>query len=220
MSFHPRRKHPRLDTSVGGGMYPSKLLASAGGRPVSLLLHRLKHLFADHARPELPWSATLPSPAAAPIFARPLVLVVDDNPVNLMVASEMLSYCGIKPLLASDGAEAFAIACERRLDLILMDLTMPVLDGFDATALIRRFERENGHPRVPVVAYTATLVSNDKPRLRECGIDAVLEKPVDVHAFQACVMRWCSPPESSDAPVPFGALHQRVGHARSSITSA
>ena len=70
-------------------------------------------MFADHAPPEPPWFATLPSLDAAPVFAHPLVLVVDDNPVNLMVASEMLSYCGIKPLLASDGVEAVAIACTR-----------------------------------------------------------------------------------------------------------
>src|SRR5262245_23890594 len=120
----------------------SKLLASAGGRPVSLLLHRLKRMFSGQARPETPWSATLPSPDTAPIFAHPLVLVVDDNPVNLEVASQMLHCCGIKPLLANDGVEAVALACELRLDLILMDLTMPVLDGFEATAQIRRFEQE------------------------------------------------------------------------------
>src|SRR5882724_9065423 len=99
-------------------MEASKLLASTGGRPASLLLHRLKCMFAGQAHSEPPWSATLPTLDAAPGFARPLVLVVDDNPVNLMVASEMLSYCGIKPLLASDGAEAYAMACELQLDLI------------------------------------------------------------------------------------------------------
>jgi len=187
----------------------SKLLASTGGRPVSLLLHRVRRMFAGRIPPEPPWSATLPSPDAVPIFGRPLVLVVDDNPVNLAVASEMLSYCGVKPLLASDGVEAVAIACELRLDLILMDLCMPVLDGFDATAQIRRFEHDYARPRVPVVAYTATLTASDKPRLRQCGIDAVLEKPVDVHAFQACVMRWCSSEDSTAAP--FGRQRQAAG---------
>ena len=195
---------------LGGEMDRSKLLASAGGRPVSLLLHRVKRMFAGHVPPEPPWCATLPSPDSVPVFAHPLVLVVDDNPVNLMVASEMLSYCGIKPLLASDGVEAVAIASELSLDLILMDLSMPGLDGFDASAQIRRFEREHARPRVPVVAYTATLTNTDKPRLRQCGIDAVLEKPVDVHAFQACVMHWCSPADDSDAPAPLRRLHQQV----------
>ncbi len=168
-------------------------------------------MFAGHVSPDPQWSATLPSPDTVPIFAHPLVLVVDDNPVNLEVASEMLFHCGIKPLLANDGVEAVAIASELRLDLILMDLTMPVLDGFDAAAQIRRFEHDHALPRVPIVAYTATLAHSDKPRLRECGIDAVLEKPVDVHAFEACVMRWCSPAGSADAPARFGRHHQPVG---------
>jgi CheY-like chemotaxis protein len=174
-------------------------------RPVPLLRHRLERMLPSHASAEPRWSATLPSPDAAHVLARPLVLVADDNPVNLMLASEMLSYCGIKPLLAKDGLEALAIACKLRLDLILMDLTMPVLDGFEATAQIRQIERERGHPRVPIVAYTATLLERDKPRLRLCGIDAVLEKPVDVHAFQACVMRWCP---VDNAPVPYFGQQQ------------
>ena len=203
--------HGPVVVVVGGEMDRSKLLVSAGGRPVSLLLHRLKRMFAGQVPPEPRWSATLPSPELVPIFAHPLVLVVDDDPVNLEVASAMLFDCGIKPLLANNGVEAVTIACELRLDLILMDLTMPVLDGFDATAQIRRFEREQAWPRVPVVAYTATLTDSDKPRLRECGIDAVLEKPSDVHAFEACVMRWCSPVGSSDAPARFGRHHQPVG---------
>jgi len=168
-------------------------------------------MFSGNAPPEPPWSATLPSRDAVPIFAHPLVLVVDDNPVNLEVASAMLFDCGIKPLLANDGVEAVAIARELRLDLILMDLCMPVLDGFDATAQIRRFEQEHARSRVPVVAYTATLIDSDKPRLRQCGIDAVLEKPSDVHAFEACMLRWCSPVDRSVAPARLGRRHQTVG---------
>ena len=64
---------------------------------------------------------------------------VDDDPVNRTLASELLSCCGVKPLLAASGAEAVALARELRLDLILMDLRMPVPDGFAATAQIRRF---------------------------------------------------------------------------------
>ena len=74
-----------------------------------------------------------------------------------------------------------------------------------------RFEHEHALPRVPIVAYTATLANSDKPRQRECGIDAVLEKPVDVHAFEACVMRWCSSGDRSAAPARFGRQHQPAG---------
>ena len=122
---------------------------------------------------------------------RPLVLVVDDDPFNLMVASQRLSLMGIKPLVGADGAEAVALACALQLDLILMDLQMPVLDGFAATAQIRRFERECSRRRVPVVAHTSTLDGGDLSRLRDSGFDAVLEKPAGAHAMRECVMRWC-----------------------------
>lgn len=123
---------------------------------------------------------------------QPLVLVVDDNPVNLMVASELLASMGAGTMLAVDGAEALALACELRLDLVLMDLQMPVLDGFAATALIRQFERETARARVPVVAYTSNLQGGVLSRLRECGFSALLAKPADARMMHECVMRWCA----------------------------
>jgi CheY-like chemotaxis protein len=122
--------------------------------------------------------------------ARPRVLVVDDDLVNLVLASEVLSQAGVEALLAGDGAEAVALANELDFDLILMDLQMPVLDGFAATRQIRHFERTNARARVPVVAYTSS-VDTDPLRLQDCGIDAVLDKPCDPHALRACVSRWC-----------------------------
>lgn len=140
-------------------------------------------------------SGFLPGLVNRPEPGHPLVLVVDDSPVNRILASEMLSSMGIETLLAADGAEALALACELRLDLILMDLQMPVLDGFAATAQIRRFERENSRPRVPVVAYTSNLQSGVFSHLRECGFLAVLAKPADKRTMHECVMRWCLPPQ-------------------------
>jgi CheY-like chemotaxis protein len=163
-------------------------LAAPRGRLGSPALDRLKRLIAGHAEPG--WSVTLPA-HDNPFTDRPLILVVDDNPVNRTLASEFLSCWGMKPLLAPGGAEAVALACELRLDLILMDLRMPEPDGFAATAQIRRFEREHGRKRVPVVAYTSASVSADQPRLRDSGIDAVLRKPADAQTFRACVTRWC-----------------------------
>jgi CheY-like chemotaxis protein len=136
------------------------------------------------------WSETLPA-HDNPSTDRPLILVVDDDPANRALASALLSCWGTKPLLAAGGAEAVALACELRLDLILMDLQMPAPDGFAATAQIRRFERQHGRRRVPVVAYTSAAVTADQPRLRDNGIDAVLRKPADARAFRECVMHWC-----------------------------
>jgi CheY-like chemotaxis protein len=136
------------------------------------------------------WSVTLPA-HANPSTDRPLILVVDDNPANRALAKELLSCWDIEPLLAAGGAEAVALASELRLDLILMDLQMPAPDGFAATAQIRRFERQHGSRRVPVVAYTSAIESADELCLRDSGIDAVLHKPADAKAFRECVTRWC-----------------------------
>jgi len=143
-------------------------------------------------------SPHLPEPKRARIDSL-LVLVVDDDPFNLMVTEQRLSSMGIKPLVRSDGAEAVAVACELQLDLILMDLRMPVLDGFEATAQIRRFEREHPRRRVPVVAYTSTVDGCDLSRLRDCGFDAVLEKPTGAHAMRECITRWCLPASHTSA---------------------
>ncbi len=123
------------------------------------------------------------------------VLVVDDDPVNLHVTRAMLSRWGIQPMLAADGAQAVALAAEQPLDLILMDLQMPVLDGLGATRQIRLAEQALCRTRVPVVAYTSMA---PKPALLgDFGIDAVLTKPCDEPALRECLLRWCAPKEST-----------------------
>lgn len=117
------------------------------------------------------------------------VLVVDDNPSNLADACELFSHWGITPIVATDGAEAVALARERELDLILMDLQMPVLDGLAATKQIRAGERERCCARAPVLAYTSCALDSDVLRL--CGLDGVLEKPCSATALQECLRRWC-----------------------------
>ena len=158
-------------------------------RPGSQWLRTLQRLFLDEARSAPEWaSMTLASPPNAGTEGA-CVLVVDDNPVNLMLASEMLLTFGLRPMVAADGAEAVALANEVRLDLILMDLQMPVLDGIAATRQIRRLERELHRARVPVVAYTSTA-----PALRmlhDAGIDDLLDKPCDRAELQICMERWC-----------------------------
>jgi CheY-like chemotaxis protein len=119
------------------------------------------------------------------------VLVADDNPVNLMVVSEMLGCLGVRSLPAADGAEAVALAAKTRLDLILMDLQMPVLDGLGASRQIRRLEQATLRARVPVVAYTSLRAN--RRQLLEHGIDDVLEKPCELREMRECLLRWCAP---------------------------
>jgi len=162
----------------------------------------LQGLFANEAQAAPEWaSPTLPAQTEVPADGR-CVLIVDDNPLNLMLASEMLWSLGLRNLQAADGAEAVAMACEVRLDLILMDLQMPVLDGLAATRQIRRLEREHRRARVPVVAYTSSAPGMSL--LQSAGIDDLLDKPCDRVSLQGCVQRWC--PKFSPAEITARAI--------------
>jgi CheY-like chemotaxis protein len=147
-----------------------------------------------NARSHGVWQASEDQPSAAEspnahCYGPVRLLVVDDNPVNLMVVSTLMESRGLVPLLAADGAEAVALACELHFDLILMDLQMPILDGLGATSAIRRFEAEGGHPAVPVVAYSS---ASPGPRvLTAHGLNGSLSKPCGDQELEDCLVRWC-----------------------------
>ena len=126
-----------------------------------------------------------------PITVRPRVLVVDDHLENRLLLEALLYRWSIAPMHAADGAEAVALACGQHFDLILMDLQMPVLDGLNATAQIRGFERRNDQPRAPIVAYSSCTLGTDWPILRACGFDESLDKPCSSLALGECLRRWC-----------------------------
>ena len=171
------------------------------------LLRRLRHLFGTSAASVigLPVDHVPVAIEAVPVGLR--VLVADDNPCNLLVASEMLGYFGVQSLLAADGAEAVAIAAEARLDLILMDLQMPVLDGLGASRQIRQFERQNVRARVPLVAFTS--MSGNRLQIFDHGIDDVLEKPCEMRAMRECLLRWCPPEGRSMEPAAATSLRRQ-----------
>lgn len=181
---------------------------SASGRPGLQLLRALQRVFQDDVQAAPDWETpTQPADADTGPEGR-CVLVVDDNPVNLMLACELLSSFGVQPMMAADGAEAVDLACSVRLDIILMDLQMPVLDGLTATRQIRQFEREHRRDRVPVVAYTSSAPALHV--LQSWGIDDVLDKPCNRHALQGSLQRWC--PHLLPAAAPFRAPAGRLTH--------
>lgn len=128
------------------------------------------------------------------------VLVVDDDPVNLMLTSTLMQARGLVPLLASDGAEAVALACELPFDLILMDLQMPILDGLGATMAIRRFEADSSRPAVPVIAYSSMPLGD--VTLAAHGLNGSLTKPCEDQELEDCLVRWC--PRHCPAPAARG----------------
>jgi len=118
------------------------------------------------------------------------VLVVEDNPVNRIIATEMLQSLGIEVIEASDGAEALECLAERPADLVLMDCQMPVMDGYTATQHIREREAELDLPRVPIVALTANAFDEDSVHALAVGMDAHLAKPYTRDQLRDALAVW------------------------------
>jgi two-component system, sensor histidine kinase and response regulator len=116
------------------------------------------------------------------------VLVVEDNPVNQMVAQRFLERLGCEVQVAGDGAEAVETTARERFDLILMDMQMPVMDGTSATRAIRA--RERGGHRTPIVALTANVLAGQFQSCMDAGMDDVLGKPLDPQRLQDVLERF------------------------------
>jgi signal transduction histidine kinase/CheY-like chemotaxis protein len=118
--------------------------------------------------------------------SRPLrILVAEDNAVNQLVVRRLLEKRGHRVEIAHDGAEAVAAATDAAFDVILMDLEMPLMDGWEATTAIRAREASLGARRVPIVALTAHAMKGHDARCREAGMDAYITKPLDIGALDA-----------------------------------
>jgi PAS domain S-box-containing protein len=120
-----------------------------------------------------------PTPEAArpPAGARGRILLAEDGQANQLVAAAILRKAGYAVDLAHDGQEAVAAARTRAYDLILMDVRMPAMDGFAATAAIRALPAPAG--RTPIVAMTASVLAEDRERCLAAGMDGHLPKPMD-----------------------------------------
>jgi signal transduction histidine kinase/ligand-binding sensor domain-containing protein/DNA-binding response OmpR family regulator len=110
------------------------------------------------------------------------VLLVDDNAVNLKVASMFITKAGFSLVIAHDGAEAIECFKKEKFQLILMDVQMPVMDGFEATRHIRELEQGTGG-HVPIIALTAHSMKGDDVRCLAAGMDAHLGKPIRIAEF-------------------------------------
>jgi CheY-like chemotaxis protein len=114
---------------------------------------------------------------------------VEDNVINQKVALGLLAKLGYRADVARDGHEALACLQNNQYDLILMDCHMPGMDGFQATAAIRRNEENRGQ-RIPIIALTADDTPEDEARCRAVGMDAHLGKPINREALRAVLAAW------------------------------
>ena len=119
-----------------------------------------------------------------------VVLLVEDNIVNRMIGAEMLKSYGLDVLEAEDGAMALTALEHQRVDLVLMDIQMPVLDGYAAARQARAREKRLNLPRVPIVALTANAFEEDAAQAMAAGMDGHLSKPYSRAQIGELLRRW------------------------------
>jgi two-component system, sensor histidine kinase and response regulator len=150
------------------------------------VLAREAHDFHAQTHPIVTTNALHGDPASRRFSGR--VLLVEDNVVNQKVARRFLERLGCDVTLAENGIDAITAFEQGGLQLVLMDVQMPVMDGYTATREIR--DRERGERRIPIVALTANAMTGQLERCLEAGMDALLTKPLAVEALQDVLERY------------------------------
>ncbi|MBK1690881.1 PAS domain S-box protein [Ectothiorhodospira mobilis] len=133
-------------------------------------------------------------PGRIPDLSGHSILVAEDNTLNREVVAHLLERTGADFTLVHDGAQAVEAVEKGRFDLVLMDLQMPVMDGFEATRRIRE-----GHPDLPVIALSAAVMASHREQARAAGISAHLGKPIDTPVFYDTLRQWLPPGKEADA---------------------
>lgn len=108
------------------------------------------------------------------------ILLVEDAEISAVVMKKEIEFLGYKCLVAKNSKEAVRKACEDQPDLIIMDISLPKMDGLEATAAIRKDPRM---PRVPIIAVTARAVLGDQGKCRQAGCDEYMAKPLATRSW-------------------------------------
>jgi CheY-like chemotaxis protein len=133
------------------------------------------------------------------------VLVVEDNPINRLLAAEMLAMLGSRVELAEDGRQALERLGVEPFDLVLMDLQMPGMDGIEATRAMREREHRLGLAPVPIIALTGNSASDYGEACAQAGMNGFLVKPVSLEALEALLRE---PPPAGSPTVVTGLSSQ------------
>jgi signal transduction histidine kinase/DNA-binding response OmpR family regulator len=143
-------------------------------------------------------AAAVTSKVAAIVAPGTRILLVEDNPENVILTDAYLEGLGISLDYGTNGVEAVEKRQYNNYALILMDIQMPIMDGYSATRAIREWEKANGEPRVPIVALTAHAVTGASGQSVDAGCDAHLSKPVDRRDLLEAIARFapCSTQET------------------------
>jgi two-component system cell cycle response regulator DivK len=122
-----------------------------------------------------------------------LILIVEDNERNMKLARDVLQFHGFRTVETVSGEDGVIMARENHPDLILMDISLPGIDGVEAT---RQLKDEPSTADIPIVALTASVLQADRARFEEAGFVGLIAKPIDVLAFPEQVLAYC--PERKD----------------------
>ncbi len=119
------------------------------------------------------------------------ILIVEDNPQNRELFVDLLLLAGLHVLTAEDAESALALAAREPVDLVLMDVSLPRMDGLEATRLLKT-TATTAH--LTVVALTAHAMKGDRERILACGCDGYITKPIDTRAFVGEIRRYLGQP--------------------------
>jgi len=113
------------------------------------------------------------------------ILLVEDNELNQRLMKISLTRYNYVVAIAANGLEGVQMFKNQKFDLILMDIMMPVMDGYEATREIRNIEsQDKSLGNIPIIAFTANTINNDREKCIQGGMDDILEKPFDINKFR------------------------------------
>jgi signal transduction histidine kinase/ActR/RegA family two-component response regulator len=127
---------------------------------------------------------------APPSFAGARILLVEDNPVNTLVARGLLAKFGCEVDDVEDGGQAIELTFSEHYDAILMDMRLPTMSGVDATQRIRERERDQQTRRVPIIALTASTLAEERRSCFDAGMDDYVAKPFSEEELRATLAKW------------------------------
>ncbi|WP_153786874.1 response regulator [Pseudomonas sp. EMN2] len=188
MALRPSIQAPILLVTAYGSFLPSEQATQLAplqqlARPLArnALYHTLRRTLQGEANAPLSHEVSMAQERRARI------LLVEDNPVNQLVAKGMLAKLGCQVQVAAQGAEALEFLEQETFDLVLMDCNMPVMDGYEAS---RRIRQSGRWPELPIVALTANAMPEERERCRAAGMNDYLAKPFRREELLALIDHW------------------------------
>ncbi|UVL90795.1 hybrid sensor histidine kinase/response regulator [Pseudomonas sichuanensis] len=188
LALRPSIQAPILLVTAYGSFLPSEQATQLAplqqlARPLArnALYHTLRRTLQGEANAPLPHEVSLAQERRARI------LLVEDNPVNQLVAKGLLGKLGCQVQVAAQGAEALEFLEQETFDLVLMDCNMPVMDGYEAS---RRIRQSGRWPELPIVALTANAMPEERERCRAAGMNDYLAKPFRREELLALIDHW------------------------------